>query len=86
VLARYDSIGPLYTLPLPTSRTVPYAMATATSSAICHHRLVTPTPMSSPSCRVAQLSPALGEEMIPCVMLASLVDTSGYPFLAPILM
>jgi hypothetical protein len=43
-------------------------------------------PMSSPSCRVAQLSPALGAEMIPCVMLGSLVGTSSCPFLAPLLL
>jgi hypothetical protein len=47
--------------------------------------LVTPAPMSSPSCRAAQLSPTLGAEMILCVMSASLVDTSGSPFLAPLL-
>jgi transposase InsO family protein len=38
VLTKYDSIGPLYTLPLPTSttptpRVVPYALATVASSA-----------------------------------------------------
>jgi hypothetical protein len=43
-------------------------------------------PMSSPSCRVAQLSPALGAEMIPCVMPGSLVGTSSCPFLAPLLL
>jgi hypothetical protein len=47
--------------------------------------LATPAPMSSRSCRVAQLSPTLGAEMIPCVMPASLVDTSSCPFLAPLL-
>jgi hypothetical protein len=47
--------------------------------------LATPTPMSSPSCRVAQLSPALEAEMIPCVMPTSLVGTSHCPFLAPLL-
>jgi hypothetical protein len=44
VLARYDSTGPLYTLLLPTSTTptphvVPYALATAASSATWHRRL-----------------------------------------------
>jgi hypothetical protein len=43
VLARYDSTGPLYTLPLPTSttptpRVVLYALTTATSSATWHRR------------------------------------------------
>jgi hypothetical protein len=38
VLTRYDSTGPLYTLPLPTSttptpRAIPYALATTASSA-----------------------------------------------------
>jgi hypothetical protein len=41
--------------------------------------------MSFPSCRVPQLSPALGLEMTPCVMPASLVGTFGCPFLAPLL-
>jgi hypothetical protein len=49
VLARYDSTGPLYTLPLPTSTTrtpcaVPYALATAASSATWHRRLGHPGP------------------------------------------
>jgi hypothetical protein len=49
VLAKYDSTGPLYTLPLPTSATptpcaVPYAMATVASSATWHHCLVHPGP------------------------------------------
>jgi hypothetical protein len=35
--------------------------------------LATPTLMSSPSCHVAQLSPTLTTEMIPCAMPASLV-------------
>jgi hypothetical protein len=44
VLARYDSNGPLYTLPLPTLPTttphvVPYALATTASSATRHCRL-----------------------------------------------
>jgi hypothetical protein len=44
VLARYDSTGLLYTLPLPTSITltphvVSYALATAASSATWHRRL-----------------------------------------------
>jgi hypothetical protein len=44
VLARYDSTGPLYTLPLPTSitptlRDIPYALATAASSATWHRHL-----------------------------------------------
>jgi hypothetical protein len=47
--------------------------------------LATPVPMPSPSCRVAQLSLALGAEMIPCVMPASLIDTSDCPFLPPLL-
>jgi hypothetical protein len=47
--------------------------------------LATATPMSFPSCQVPQLSPALGAEMIPCVMPASLADTSDCPFLAPLL-
>jgi hypothetical protein len=45
--------------------------------------LATPTPMSSPSCQVAQLSLALRAKMIPCVMPVSLVSTSDCPFLAP---
>jgi hypothetical protein len=86
VLPRYDSIGLLYTLPLPTSTTptprdVMYTLATTTPRDVPY----TPAPMSSPCCRVAQLSPALEVEMIPCVMLASLVGTSGFPFLAPLL-
>jgi hypothetical protein len=49
VLARYNSTGPLYTLPLPTlptttSRVVSYALATAASSATWHHRLGHPGP------------------------------------------
>jgi hypothetical protein len=49
VLARYDSIGPLYTLHLPTLTTptphvVPYALATAASSATCHRHLGHPGP------------------------------------------
>jgi hypothetical protein len=49
VLARYDNTGPLYTLPLPTSptptpRVVPYALATAASSATWHRRLGHPGP------------------------------------------
>jgi hypothetical protein len=40
--------------------------------------------MSSPSYRVAQLSLALGVEIIACAMPANLVDTSSYPFLAPL--
>jgi hypothetical protein len=47
--------------------------------------LVTPAPMSSPSCRVAQPSPVLEAEMIPCDMPTSLVDTSDCPFQAPLL-
>jgi hypothetical protein len=44
VLARYDSIGLLYTLPLPTlptttPRVIPYALATTASSATWHCRL-----------------------------------------------
>jgi hypothetical protein len=44
VLARYDSTGPLYTLPLPTmtaptSRVVPYALAAAASSTSWHRLL-----------------------------------------------
>jgi hypothetical protein len=90
VLARYYSTGPLYTLHLPTSTTptlcvVSYAMATAASSATWHRRLGHPTPTSSQSCRVAQLSRALGAEMIPYVIPASLVGSSGCPLLAPLL-
>jgi hypothetical protein len=94
VLARYDSTDPLYTLPLPTLPTttphvVPYTLATTDSSVIWHHRLGHPSPdvlsKLSPSCRVPQLSPALGVEMIHYVMLASLVGTSGCPFLALLL-
>jgi hypothetical protein len=49
VFARYDSTGPLYTLPLPTLitptlRVVPYALATAASSATWHRRLCHPGP------------------------------------------
>jgi hypothetical protein len=49
MLARYDSTGPLYTLPLPTSTTptpcaVPYALTTAASSASWHCRLGHPGP------------------------------------------
>jgi hypothetical protein len=49
VLAKYDSIGPLYTLPLPTSNTptlcaVPYALAAVASSATWHRRLGHPGP------------------------------------------
>jgi hypothetical protein len=85
VLARYDSTGPLYTLPLPTlptttPRVVPYALATTASSAIWHRCLGHPSPDVLPSRRVPQLSPTLGVEMIPCAMPASLVDTSGCPF------
>jgi hypothetical protein len=49
VLVRYDSTGPLYTLPLPTlltttPRVVPYALATTASSATWHHCLGHPDP------------------------------------------
>jgi hypothetical protein len=49
VLARYDSTGPFYTLPLPTlptttPRAIPYALATTASSATWHHRLGHPGP------------------------------------------
>jgi hypothetical protein len=49
VLARYDSTGPLYTLPLPTLPTTtplvnPCALATTASSATCHRRLSHPSP------------------------------------------
>jgi hypothetical protein len=49
VLPRYDSTGPLYTLPLPTSTTptpcvVPYALATTASSTTRHRRLGHPGP------------------------------------------
>jgi hypothetical protein len=48
VLARYDSTGPLYTLPLPTlpttTRVIPYALATTASSATWHRRLGHPGP------------------------------------------
>jgi hypothetical protein len=49
VLAKYNSTGPLYTLPFPTSttptpRVVPYALATAASSATWHCRLGHPGP------------------------------------------
>jgi hypothetical protein len=49
VLARYDSTGPFYTLPLPTlptttPRVVPYALATTASFAIWHRRLGHPSP------------------------------------------
>jgi hypothetical protein len=49
VLARYDSSGPLYTLPLPTFTTptrcvVLYALATAASSATWHRHLGHPGP------------------------------------------
>jgi hypothetical protein len=49
VLARYDSTGPLYTLPLPTlptitPRVVPYALATTASSATWHRCLGHPGP------------------------------------------
>jgi hypothetical protein len=49
VLARYDSIGPLYTLPLPTlltttPRLVSYALATTASSATWHRCLGHPGP------------------------------------------
>jgi hypothetical protein len=90
VLARYDSTGPLYTLPLPTS-TTPTRVLSRTPwlpllpSPLGIIALVTLPPMSSPSCRVDQLSPVLGAEMIPCVMPASLVGTYGCPFLAPLL-
>jgi hypothetical protein len=60
VLARYDSISPLYTLPLPTlpittQRVVPYALATAASSATWHCRLGHPGPdvLSKLSSRLA---------------------------------
>jgi hypothetical protein len=48
-LVRYDSTGPLYTLPLPTLTTptphdVPYALATTASSATWHRRLGHPGP------------------------------------------
>jgi hypothetical protein len=49
VLARYDSTGPLYTLPLPTfptttPRVIPCALATTASSATWHHCLGHPDP------------------------------------------
>jgi hypothetical protein len=49
VLAKYDSTGLLYTLPLPTlptttPRVVPYALATTASSATWHRRLGHPDP------------------------------------------
>jgi hypothetical protein len=88
VLAKYDSSGLLYTLHLPTSTTptphaVSYALATTASSATWHRRLGHPGILSSPSCRVDPLSPALRVEMIPCVMPICLVGTSGCPSLAP---
>jgi hypothetical protein len=78
MLARYNNTGPLYTLPLPASptppqRVAPYAIVAAATSATWHRHLVTPGPISSPSCRAAQPSPALEAEMIPCVMSVSLV-------------
>jgi hypothetical protein len=47
--------------------------------------LATLAPVSFPSYRVTQLSLALGAEMIPRVIPASLVSTSGCSFLAPLL-
>jgi hypothetical protein len=49
VLVRYDSTGPLYTLPLPTLPTTtpcvdPYVLATTASSAIWNRRLGHPGP------------------------------------------
>jgi hypothetical protein len=87
VLARYDSTGPLYTLPRPPlprgiSHTPWLTLVPPPPGIVA---LVTLAPMSSPSYRVAQLSPALGVEMTPCAMPASLVDMSGCPFLAPLL-
>jgi hypothetical protein len=51
VVTRYDSSGPLYTIPLSASATFstdapPYALAAAV--------MVIPAPMSSPSCRATQ--------------------------------
>jgi hypothetical protein len=87
VLARYDSTGLLYTLPRPSLPHVlshtPWLLPLPPPPGII--ALVTPTLMSSPSYRVAQPSPVLRVEMIPCVMPANLVSTSGCPFLPPIL-
>jgi hypothetical protein len=88
VLARYDSPGPLYAfqprLPLPRMLShMPWLLLLPPPPGIV--ALATLAPMSSPRCRVAQLSPALMAEMIPCATPVSLVDTSGCPFLAPLL-
>jgi hypothetical protein len=90
VLAKYDNTGPLYTLPLLT-----FTTPTCVLSCTPWLPLLPPPPgivtlatlasMSSPSCRVAQLSPAFEAEMIPCAMLTSLVGTSSCPFLAHLL-
>jgi hypothetical protein len=90
VLARYDSTSPLYSLPLPTLPTLlrmlshtPWLPLLPLPLGII--ALATRALMSSPSCRVAQLSPALAVETIPCAMPVSLVDTAGCPFLNPLL-
>jgi hypothetical protein len=64
VLARYNSTGPLYTLPHPTSttptmRVFSYALASAASSTIWHHRLGHPSPdvLSKLSCSLAITCP-----------------------------
>jgi hypothetical protein len=67
-------------LPRLLSRTPWLPLLPPTTSIVA---MATPAPMSSPSCRVAQLSFALGAKMIPCVMHASLVGTPDCPFLAP---
>jgi hypothetical protein len=87
VLGRYDSTSPLYILPRPPLPCMllcmPWLPPHPPPPSII--ALVTRAPMFSLSCRVARSSLALGAEMIPCIMSASLVGTSGYPFLAPLL-
>jgi hypothetical protein len=92
LLAKYDSTGSLYTLPLPTSttptlRVVPYALATAAFSATCHRCLGHPNSnvLSKLSSSSAITCPQGRAEMIPCTMPTSLVDTFGCSFLAPLL-
>jgi hypothetical protein len=90
VLDRYDSTGPLYTLPLPTPTTptmcdLPYALAATASSTTGIVALVTSDLMSSPSCQIGQPLPSLGTDIIPCVIPANLVGMSGCPFLSPLL-
>jgi hypothetical protein len=90
VLARYNSTGPHYILPLPTSTTLPRVLSPTPWLPLLPPppgivTLATPAPMSTLSCRVAHLSLALGEKMIPCAMPTSLVGTSGCPFLTPLL-